>query len=231
MKRQAALFGVVFVASLLFGIQAVGGVKANPIYLGEMQPDASTDPPKITIVSPENNSRCNSTQISLNLAVTVGESLTADYTKIEKITYTVDWKSGIFIIYTTEMFEEQLSNLSHNPIQHFSEAFNITDIPAGNHLLTIFVTESGTYSDLAQQIAHPYESLSPYHSFTIRNTATANFSINSPVTPNPTLEPTRSSQANARVDNYQAITVTVGSILAVVLVSLVYLKRRKPKEI
>ncbi len=231
MKRQAALFSVVFVASLLFGIQTVEVAKANPIYLGEMQPDAATDPPSITILSPENDCCYNITQIALSLVVNVGESQSADYTKIEEITYMADWKNGIFIIYTTEMFEEQLSNLSHNPISNFSEAFNITDVPAGNHRITIYVIESGTYSDPSQQLAHPYESLSPYHSFTIRNTASAAFSINTPVTPNPTLEPTQSSQANEGVDGYQAITVAATSILAVALVLLVYFKKGKPKEI
>lgn len=195
-----------FVMLLLVTI-LVEGVNANPIYLGEAAPDPYTNPPSIIILSPQNNSYYNITDIPLSLRVSVGESKTATYCAIDTITYMADWKSGIFTIYTTEMFKEQLSrNQSHNPINYFSETFNITDVPAGNHLITISATERGTYSNASQQMPSPYESLSPYHSFAIKNSASVSFSTFKLTTS--TDEPTESSQGNQPEEiNYYLVSL------------------------
>ena len=78
------LLVVALLSTLLFtgvaGTQVVNLAKAayEYLYMGEVPPDADTEPPKIEIFSPENNTSYNMSNINLHLNVSVGDSTTAD---------------------------------------------------------------------------------------------------------------------------------------------------------
>jgi hypothetical protein len=154
---------------LLFGsLTPVNFVTANPIWLGEVPPDADTKHPYITIFSPENNSFCNSS-ISINLKVSVGESTSALSTKIDTICYNTDWIENNITVY----------NGSINP-KHtwYSTILNLTDIPEGNHSITIYAIERGTYNG---------SGLLQYYTFHTQNSAMFSFSSNILSSPTPTV--------------------------------------------
>jgi hypothetical protein len=163
-----AILVVAVIIILTFGSFFVGMVAANPIWLGEVPPDADTKPPYITIFSPENNSQTNSS-ISINLKVSVGESTNALSTKIDTICYNTDWIENNITVY----------NGSINP-KHtwYSTILNLTDIPEGNHSITIYAIERGTYNG---------SGLLQYYTFHTQNSAMFSFSSNILSSPTPTV--------------------------------------------
>jgi len=127
----------------------VNSVLANPythifpVYSGETAPRSDTQPPKITVLSPEHNSTLNTKSISVSFKVEVGESKSAESKMIWNVYYKADWLEDKTIVY------EYVSTASTYPDtkSNFSATLNLTEIPEGKHSVTVCATEKGTYYD------------------------------------------------------------------------------------
>jgi hypothetical protein len=154
MKRIGAVtLTLAFLLLFISGLQPqlVNLATANPYnWLGEVPPDATTKPPSITILSPENNKTYNA-NISLNLNVTVGESKTASRKGIDRVYYKPDW-------------EKKNITLTTYPV-----ALNLTGVPEGNHSITIYAFEWGDYPVGGAEYI--------INNFWIENSAIVNFTI------------------------------------------------------
>jgi hypothetical protein len=154
--------------STLICICFVGFAAANPIWLGEVPPDADTSPPSITIISPENKSY-DSSSICLNFTVSEGESKTAGSIKITAVSYKADWMTDNVTVYYLDVN-------TMIPIQTYSKELNLTDIPQGTHSITINAIQTGTYNG---------SGILQYYTFTTKNSASITFTVNDQANPTP----------------------------------------------
>ncbi len=125
---------VTFISLLLLsatiGSQLVNSGRANPyIYLGNVPPDSNTEPPEISILSPENNTMFPNNSFFLNFTISVGHSTTGSYLNIYDAGYKADWK--------------QYDQWINPELTEFS--FNLTDVPDGNHSIIVHAAEEGSY--------------------------------------------------------------------------------------
>jgi len=138
-------------------------VKADPfIHGGMVEPDSSTKPPTIQILSPENNATYKEDTIILSFNVSLGNSSTATAMFIREIYYETDWENETTFVYKSSSGKEL-----ENPF-----TLNLTDIPDGNHTIEITACEMGDY----------HEDLYIY-TFMINGSSKANFEIET--TPDP----------------------------------------------
>jgi hypothetical protein len=152
MRKTIAAFtvSILVLVAAVSGARLVSSVSANPyshifpVYSGEVSPRSDTQPPKITILSPEHNSTFNTNSLSVNLKVEVGESKSAESKMIWDVYYKADWLENNTSIY------EYSPNASPQPnpiLSEYSTILNLTGIPEGRHSIIIRATESGTYYD------------------------------------------------------------------------------------
>ena len=174
MKRIIPELIFSFTILLFVSLTSVNFVAANPIWLGEVPPDADTKPPYITIFSPENNSQINSS-ISINLKVGVGESKTAAGKVIESISYKADWIENTITIYKDNSTGQSAQSQAHI---FYVTVLNLTDIPQGNHSIVIYAVENGSYEG---------KGTLEYYSFHIQNSAIFSFSNNIQASPSPSV--------------------------------------------
>jgi hypothetical protein len=148
-KRIVALtVSIVIFVAALSGALLINSARANPyshifpIPSGEVDPRSDTQPPKITILSPEHNSTFNTTSLPISFKVEVGESKSAYSSMVWNVYYETDWLENQSYVY------EYVPNSSQqpNPTQtEYSTILNLTGIPEGRHSIIIFATERGTY--------------------------------------------------------------------------------------
>jgi hypothetical protein len=136
-------FPAAFILVLLFSAaactQLVNLGRANPyIYLGNVPPDSSTKPPEISILSPDNNTLFANNYLFFNFTISVGPSTTGSYLNIYDAGYKADWKSY------DQWINPELTEFS----------FNLTDVPDGNHSITVHAAEEGSYIP-AQNSSNP----------------------------------------------------------------------------
>lgn len=125
-----------FISALLFsavaGTLLVGLVSANPI---SGPPDMYTEPPTVTIHS----TAVNGDNVTINFKAKVGKSTTAEHTQLNRIYYTTDWnQSATYVYECLWLFDSQEG-------AEFSYILNVTDIPEGNHTITVHAEEYGYY--------------------------------------------------------------------------------------
>ena len=107
---------------------------ANPYWWYEsVPPDSSTNPPIISVVSPENNSVISEDNLVLSFQVKTGKSKRALDTLLFFVDYTTDWEHN-----NSDHFAPWSKKL-------FSHEINLTKIPEGTHSISITATELGTY--------------------------------------------------------------------------------------
>ncbi|MCW4029551.1 MAG: hypothetical protein NWE92_07890 [Candidatus Bathyarchaeota archaeon] len=162
---------IIFAVLMLVCVCFVGSATANPVWLGEVPPDADTSPPCITIFSPQNKTYGNS-NVCLNFTVTDGESKSAPHTMIKYCWLQADWLAKNVSVFAYD--EKSMIPNFHD----ISKALNLTDIPAGTHKITIYAVATGTYSG---------NGILQYYTFTIKNSASITFSITASATPTPTV--------------------------------------------
>ena len=114
-----------------------------PIYSGEVNPRSDTQPPRITILSPEHNSTFNMTSLSISFKAEVGESKSAENKMISNVYYKADWLENKTYVY--EYVPTDL--LVYEDESDFSATLNLTGIPEGRHSVIVYATERGTYYD------------------------------------------------------------------------------------
>jgi hypothetical protein len=142
------LLVVALLSTLLFtgvaGTQLVNLGKAayEYLYMGEVPPDADTEPPKIEILSPENNTLYNTSNFDLHLNASVGDSTTAASRLLWDIQYEADWQPERVYVY------ERIPETNMPILTEFSTTINLTGIPDGKHIVKVFATERGQYEEL-----------------------------------------------------------------------------------
>jgi hypothetical protein len=137
MKSTSLALALILTLSLstIAGTQIIRLGKADPYFsFEEVQPDAETKPPIISIFSPLNNTIYNPNDFALTFNVTVGESKTASETVIFYVQYMADWQYNTTYFYT------------EGNQTHFSYDMNLTGIPEGNHSILFYAIERGTYT-------------------------------------------------------------------------------------
>ena len=164
-KRISTIILTVVVSMCLI----VGLVRADPyFYGGEMPPPAGTQPPKVSVVL-ENNSLFLSNNISFKVTASNSPPIIfSDNTTfvnnpwfLTDVWYTVDWQEGNTSVYHASRFEQAQPSLFRY--------VNLTNVPEGNHNITVFANEYGTYATTR------YMPMSYY--FDINSSAVANFII------------------------------------------------------
>jgi hypothetical protein len=134
--KKRAIFVLSLLVSVVAGTGMVGVGKANPYWwYGNVPPDKQTEPPRISVLSPANNTVCSDDNVLLSFEVYVGESKTALDTLLLMVEYETDWQHN-----NTNRFAPWSSP---NPFVH---EVNLTGIPEGNHSISFQATERGTYS-------------------------------------------------------------------------------------
>ena len=143
-------------------------MKAQPrIHGGIIPPDQSTKAPKITILSPKNNTTYKEDTINLSFNTSLGYSRTATVKFILEIYYKTDWQDQ-----TTYAYKSSSGKDLESPFN-----LNLTNIPDGNHSIEITACEMGNY----------HEDLY-WYTFLINGSSIANFEVDT-IKPTPTPEP------------------------------------------
>jgi hypothetical protein len=162
----------VLLLSVMVGVQLVFLAEANPYYqAGPTPPPQDAKPPKISVSSPESDSILASNDILLKFNATVGESTTPYLTIISKVHYKADWQQSNTTVYIDSfVYDHGAVESSLNQVD-FSR--NLTDIPDGNHSITIYAIEKGWYVSAGG----PVSPLGVVHDFSISNSYIVNFTI------------------------------------------------------
>ncbi len=167
MIRKFAVFAVVFVVSILIGIQAVEVVDANPFTLWkktDTPPDAI--PPIISVTSPQNSSIYPS---SFNINFTINKPQYGEYdSSIIKVSYTID-------NVTVRPYSIWSSNT--NGIPQFETVFREPSLSEGNHTL-IVEAEGVVYLPNFQLF---FENSTAIVFFTVHNQTFVNYLFNQTV--------------------------------------------------
>jgi hypothetical protein len=149
MKKTAlkVILVIMFLLSTVVGTQLVQFGKANPTILsrslGTIPPDSNTQPPVISVFSPENHTSHSAASITFSLNVSVGGSTTASSKYIGEILYRTDWQTSNTTIYEYNPTGDPYS--AEKVITSFSKTLNLAGIPDGNHSLTVYAKERGAY--------------------------------------------------------------------------------------
>jgi len=141
----ATFIGLLFLAMItIFQAKLVGANPYShifPIYSGEVAPRSDTQPPRITILSPERNSTFETNSLSISFKAEVGESKSAENKMILDVYYKADWLGNNTYVY--EYVPTGL--LVYEKETDFSATLNLTGIPEGRHSVIVYATERGTY--------------------------------------------------------------------------------------
>jgi hypothetical protein len=151
MKKTVAtlILLLTFLFTTMAGLQFIDVANANPYVHDYIPFDESYTPPKISIITPANNSAF-SKQITLNLSVSLPESQVASSTYLSGVGYTVDYPHDPEYVLLYGMSAEERAQIPYlvqlnNRCFIFSE--NLTNVPEGNHTLVITAQGGAKYSE------------------------------------------------------------------------------------
>jgi len=133
---SAAVFISMFLFSTVAGILLVGLAAANPM---SRPPDMYTEPPTVTILG----TVVNGSNVSISFKANVGESTTAEHTRLNRVYYTVDWDQNVSYVY--EYYNVAKNFFDSEKRSEFSYRLNVTGIPDGNRTVTVYAEEYGYY--------------------------------------------------------------------------------------
>jgi hypothetical protein len=157
-----AAFVLVFLLSVVAGTQLVNLGRANPYSQARdsgvsAAPDGM-EPPRISIFSPLNYIVYETSNISLNFKVWVGESANASSMSVYSVHYRADWLQSEIKVNSFELFQA---------VPEFQQSLSLTGVPSGNHSITVYATETGRY----------YPDLFHYYRFYLTGSSSVNFVI------------------------------------------------------
>jgi hypothetical protein len=162
------IFTVLLAVLLSFSSLGILNVKAQPfIHGGMVDPDSSTKPPTISVLSPKNNTTYKEDTINLSFNTSLGYSRTATLMFILEIYYKTDWENKTIFVYKSSSGKEL-----ENPFN-----LNLTNIPDGNHSIEITACEMGDYKEDLY-----------WYTFLINGSSIVNFAVDSSK-PDPISEP------------------------------------------
>jgi hypothetical protein len=135
----------------------------------------------IFVSSPENNKLYNTNILKLNFNVTVGETTSSSL--ISNVCYETDWQKENNTIFSFDGYflRELMVQLSYprtftDPISKFSQIVKLTEIPEGNHSITIYTT-MWHYSSI-EKSQSVFEYYFDYHDLTMASrSATVFFAV------------------------------------------------------
>lgn len=177
MKRKA-LVSTLFLALLFLsatGTQFVDLGTANPYqYTGEVPPKPDTIPPRISILSPKNNSVHYTNYVPFVLTVIGPTGPTVYSSYIENICYKADWQQNNVTLYSKQGKEALYYGTK---ITEYSAEKNLTQIAEGKHSLMVFATYHGTY--IPGDDPHTLSA----NGFTISSSTTVHFTVDDQIQP------------------------------------------------
>lgn len=168
-------FPAAVVLALLFSAVAgtlfvnLGG--ANPYHfvnMYEVSPDAYTEPPLVSILSPTNNTAYARNNVILSLNISVKYSNTTYDLYFWKIYYEADWQSGATTIYEYSPETGVAAPSIFNTTIDLSRR-----LPEGNHSVTVYATEGGHYEK--PDSGNPFTT--EIYPFKITGSSTVSFTI------------------------------------------------------
>lgn len=198
-------------------LSCISTATANPpLYeRGFKPPDSYTKPSEITIFSPSNGTVYQNGTLILNVNVTLPQSATASGTILRYVTYTPDWNNNETVLYYNKGYVNTIESQFPDPQRHyFTGQVELTNIPNGNHNITITAYAGGFYPDGSDG----------FYRFIINGTSTVFFTIGNLATVTPYIPTDRNAPHLDPI--YYLLPVSV--IVAVVLLSvLLYRRHRK----
>lgn len=163
------LLAICVTAVLLIDQAACGNPIERIVPGGDVQPDVTTKPPVITFET-QQDAVLNVSEASFPITVKVGSSETAHQKQLFSVSYKCDWQANYSSLY------DYISGTMNGSIAsyggEFSAIINLTDIPEGNHNLTVRAQELGVYINNKGQVTYSYE-------FKINASATLHFAVDS----------------------------------------------------
>ena len=153
---------------LLLTLSTITTITFNSLHQAKAQ-TAEIEYPIIDIISPTNNTLYNKNTLPLTINITLGESTNTSY--IQYLRYQTSWnptKTTIFY-FDPGMIRELMMQLAYprtleTPINTLQQTINLTDIPEGNHNLTIY-TEIWHYSAM-EKVKETFEYFYKYTDLT-----------------------------------------------------------------
>jgi hypothetical protein len=218
MTNKRKLVSVIVILTVIAVINTISTVLANPpLYeRGFKPPDASTKPSEITVFSPTNGTTYENNTLILSVNVTLPDSSTASGTILYYVAFTSDWNENETVLYNNKGYVNTIESQFPDPQRHyFTGLFELTNIPYGEHNLTITAIAGGFYPD----------GIDGFYRFRINGTSTIFFTVGNSVTPTSSFPIDRNSLHLELIDYLLPIIV----ILAVVIVLFVLLFGRDRK--
>jgi hypothetical protein len=129
---------------MLAGTEVFYFVHANPyqfVMMEEVAPNIGTKPPTISVLSPKNETIYAPKQVLFSFDSSVNYSGDARALFFYKIYYKSDWQSGFTSLY------EYVPETGMSTTSEFNSTVFLTEIPEGNHTITIYATEKGRYEE------------------------------------------------------------------------------------
>ncbi len=148
-KAEVALTLLLGVTLVTAGFQFVDLANANPHVHDYVPFDESFTPPKISIITPTNNS-VFSKVITLNISVSLPGSQVATTTYLENVVYTVDYPHDPEYVWLYMMSAEEWAQVPYKAQlnnRYFVFSENLTNVPDGNHTLVITAEGGAKYSE------------------------------------------------------------------------------------
>ena len=157
-------------------LSAVNGtilVNIEQAKAGKVPPKPDTTPPKISISSPENNTISKQNYLVLNFNVTAPAGPTVMNPYLGEIYYKTDWHQNNVTVYEHPGYptypDDDFSSETWMTLRPKTNNLNLTEIPDGNHSITIFASYIGAYP------AGPYPVDTNW--FLISSSSSVNFTI------------------------------------------------------
>ena len=224
-KLLATTIIIATISALVVGMQ-VEVADANPFGL-----PIQTSPPDTAVVSlkvlcPKENASYTNGTINVCFIKEIN-SISGVSTWVNVVsTYQGDWMNSSKWC----PFPPSVEGKNWNDFQVLQHNFTLTQIPKGYHTLTIDARGEGSYNANGSSYSFQLPKKTVIISFFMDSLpVNESQTINEVPTATPTLEPTH---VRSNYLSYQALIIPLGimtAILAVVLVPLVYFKRRKGK--
>jgi hypothetical protein len=224
MKRRYALFAVVFAVSMLIGIQAVEVADANPMV---WPTTPNQEKPTLVIKTPQNNEVLKDNPY-LNFTVNNPQSWSKVLSSMMIMELGITTSVDVYI-------DGNLSNhfVDHheytNPAYDFTNfSVNLNQTNPGSHSANVTVYAYTIYLGPPIDKTHILRQNTtdgPLYEFPIVVSDTVNFTIDGQIEPSPSIMPSLSTDLPSNSMLILAIASVI-VILAVGLVSLIYLRRK-----
>jgi len=236
MKRKCTLLVVIFVVSMLIGIQAVEVANANPIPSSSYPETPDKNEPVITIEVPKNDAVLDVKHTALSFTVKKTPSWFNIYPihgDLRSISYIIDGQM-------VDVGGNKL-DLEHQNPSALTYTQTISGLSEGKHTLKVNVKSVSYYLDPERPPDDVYGSWKypPANYFMDTYSSTINFTVDTQsLQPNPTqssiltLQPTVNTgpHVDYGVSKVPFILGIIVTMSIVILGSLVYFKRRKGKS-